>query len=327
MAPTKNPKKKPGKLPTLQVVFSFRNEEDVLAELISRIRKTLRPLVSREISKFQMVFVNDASSDRSLEILTAEKQAGGDLVVLTTSRRFGVSPCVVAGFEHTTADYVVYMDADLQDPPELIPLMLRAAQKEGADVIHSRRLSRKGEGWLKLKITSLGYFILNKSTNGMILPEVGDFKMLTRKAVAHLLEQKETKPFLRGLITWIGFKQHILDYQREARFSGDTKFPVLSPKVISNFLDSALISFSTVPLKAALIIGFLVSGGAFLYLAAVIVMKLCGLNLPGWSALMTTILFLGGIQLFTIGILGLYIGNIAEQVKQRSRVIIDKILE
>lgn len=327
MATTKNLKKKPGKLPSIEVVFSFRNEEDVLEELISRVRKSLRPLVSHEISKFQMVFVNDDSTDRSLEILTTQKNLGNDLAVLTTSRRFGVSPCVVAGFEYSTADFVVYMDADLQDPPELIPEMLRAALRENAEVVHTRRLSRKGEGWVKLKITSLGYFILNKSTNGMILPEIGDFKMLSRKAVTHLLEQKETKPFMRGLITWIGFRQFILDYQREARFSGDTKFPVLSAKVISNFLDSALISFSTIPLKAALIIGFLVSGGAFLYLAAVIVMKIIGLNLPGWSALMTAILFLGGIQLFTIGILGLYIGNIAEQVKQRSRVIIDKVLE
>lgn len=315
------------KKPSLEIVFSFRNEDDVLGELITRVRACLRPLVGKTLSSYRMIFVNDRSTDGSLDILRREKSAGKDLCVLTTSRRFGVSPCVIAGFQYSRADYVVYMDADLQDPPELIPEMLRQATDEGAQVVHTRRLKRRGEGWLKMRLTALGYFLLQKSTDGMIQPEVGDFKLIARKALNHILEQREQKPFLRGLITWIGFKQTTVAYEREARFSGDTKFPVLSWKVISNFLDSALISFSTIPLKGALFVGFAVSAGAFAYLLAVVIMKFMGMNLPGWSALMVTILFLGGIQLFTVGILGLYVGSIAEQIKGRSRIILDEILD
>lgn len=173
----------------------------------------------------------------------------------------------------------------------------------------------------------MGYAILTRVTGGMIIPEVGDFKLISRKVATYLCATKDSNPFLRGLVQSIGFRQTTIQYEREVRFSGDTKFPLFGPRVIANFLDSALISFSTAPLKWALFLGFATSFFSFIYLLAVVAMKFAGISIPGWSAIMATILFLGGIQLFTIGILGLYVGSIHEQIKDRPRVIIDRVID
>jgi len=314
-------------LKSLAIVFSFRNEEAVLGELIRRIRLSVGGEVGKTLRSYRMIFVNDDSTDRSLEILLSEKEKRDDLAILTTSRRFGVSPCVLAGFAHAETDLIVYLDADLQDPPELIPRMIRAHLDEQAEVVHTRRLKREGETPGKKLWTRLGYAILKRVTGGMILPEVGDFKLVSRKVAVHLCAMRDANPFLRGLVQSIGFRQTIVDYEREARYSGKTKFPLFSPKVIAHFLDSALISFSTAPLKWALFLGFATSFFSFIYLLAVVGMKFAGISIPGWSAIMATILFLGGIQLFTIGILGLYVGSIHEQIKDRPRVIIDRVID
>jgi dolichol-phosphate mannosyltransferase len=152
---------------------------------------------------------------------------------------------------------------------------------------------------------------------------VGDFKLLSRRAVNQLVRFREKKPFTRGLVNWIGFNQTTITYHREERFAGNTKFPIFSWGVISNFLDSALISFSDVPLKISLLVGFLVSFGAFSYLIVILIMKYLNWSLPGWSAIMATMLMLGGIQLFTLGMLGLYINSIFIETKRRPNYIID----
>lgn len=308
----------------ISVVFSFFNEEDVLEELVSRVRTALAKELSGRIRGYEMIFVNDRSTDGSLAILQQLAEGNDDIKIINMSRNFGISPCVFAGFEHSSGDAVIYMDSDLQDPPELIPQMLDLWLKNPEmDVIHTRRASRAGESKIKLFMTKIGYSILHKVSHIAIQPEVGDFKLLSRRAVNQLVRFKEHRPFTRGLVNWIGFNQTTITYHREERFAGETKFPVFSWGVISNFLDSALISFSDVPLKISLLLGFLVSFGAFGYLVVIFIMKYLNWSLPGWSAIMATMLMLGGIQLFTLGMLGLYINAIFIESKKRPNYIIE----
>jgi dolichol-phosphate mannosyltransferase len=304
----------------ISVVFSFYNEEDNIPELVRRVRAALRPVVGRE---YEMIFVNDRSTDNSLTLLKAEADREHDVKIVNMSRNFGVSVCALAGMRYAKGDVVIYLDADLQDPPELIPTLLETWKREQADVVHTVRTRREGENPVKLLITKIGYRILRKLSNIHLTENAGDYKLLSRRAVDHLLTLQEKQPFLRGLVVWVGFKQTQVQYVREPRFKGATKFPVFGHRVIGNFLESALISFSDVPLKVSLIIGFIIAFGAFIYLLIVVVMKLMGYNLPGWSAIMVTMLMLGGIQLITIGMLGLYINSIYLETKKRPNYIVE----
>lgn len=307
---------------TLSVVFSFRNEEQNLELLIPRLREVCKGMA---LKSYEFVFVNDCSTDRSLEILMREQQAAGDIVIVNTSRRFGVSECVMAGFSESKGDYVVYMDADLQDPPELIPEMMEMALRERAEVVYTTRRKRDGETWIKLQVTKFGYWLLKSFSSIEVPYNSGDFKLLSRRVVMEVLRLKEQKPFMRGLVTWVGFKQSQLFYDRAPRARGETKFPIFSRKVIYNFLDSALISFSDAPLKAALGMGIVITGGAVLLFVWILIQKMIGWALPGWTAVMATILVLGGVQLFILGIIGLYIHTIYLQVKGRPLFIVDRV--
>jgi len=305
--------------PKISVVLSFYNEGAVLEELIKRLEKAF----TLTDCDHELIFVNDASTDRSKEILLEKAQHDRRIKIITMSRPFGVSPCVLAGMEYSTGDAVIYMDADLQDPPELIPEMIKTWREGGCEIVNTKRRSRAGESGLKMFITAVGYAILTKVSDIGLEKEEGDFKLLSRRAVKELIRLKEIRPFTRGMVKWIGFKQQTLVYDREARFAGDTKFLAWGWRVISNFLDSALISFSDLPLKLSLFLGFLVSAGAFFYLFIIFIMKFMGIAMPGWSAIMATMLVLGGIQLLTIGVLGLYINAIFIETKRRPNFIIE----
>lgn len=306
------------------MVFSFFNEEDVLEELVSRVRNVFHRELKDRVDSHEMIFVNDRSTDGSLALLQQLANENDDIRIINMSRNFGISPCVFAGFEYSSGDAVIYMDADLQDPPEIIPQMVNLwIDSRETDVIHTKRSSRAGESRIKLLITRIGYAILHKASSITIQPEVGDFKLLSRRAVNQLIRFKEHRPFTRGLVNWIGFNQTTILYNRDKRHAGDTKFPVFSWGVISNFLDSALISFSDAPLKISLLLGFLVSFGAFGYLVIIFIMKYLNWSIPGWSAIMATMLLLGGIQLFTMGMLGLYINAIFIEAKKRPNYIVE----
>lgn len=308
----------------ISVIFSFFNEEDVLEELVTRVRRVFSDDLKGRISDHELIFVNDRSTDDSLALLHRLAEGNSDIRIINMSRNFGISPCVFAGFEHASGDAVIYMDADLQDPPEIIPQMVNLwLDDQKIDIIHTRRSSRAGESRIKLLITKIGYKILHKASSIKIQPEVGDFKLLSSRAIKQLVRFRENKPFTRGLVNWIGFNQTTITYHREQRFAGETKFPIFSWGVISNFLDSALISFSDAPLKLSLLLGFLVSFGAFGYLVVIFFMKFMQWSLPGWSAIMATMLLLGGIQLFTLGMLGLYINAIFVEAKNRPNYIIE----
>jgi dolichol-phosphate mannosyltransferase len=310
--------------PRISVVFSFWNEEDVLPELIRRTREVCEGLVARgEIGGYEMVFVNDASTDRSEAILRAEARRRGDIRLINMSRNFGVSPCVLAGMQYASGDAVIYMDADLQDPPELIPELIRKWQDDPeVDVVHTVRHVRLGESRIKRLLTRIGYATL-RTVSSIDLPnEAGDFKLLSRRAVDQVVQYREKRPFMRGLVCSIGFKQERVDYDRQPRASGQTKFPVLGWKVIRNFLDSAVISFSDVPLKLAGGLGLLFTAVGCCWIVALLTQWWLGHAVPGWIAVLAGVATMGGLQLLSIGVLGSYISGIYLETKGRPNFIV-----
>lgn len=308
----------------VSVVFSFFNEEDVLPELIRRTCAVLERLrESGTIGDYELIYVNDASTDGSERLLRTEIERRPQVRLINMSRNFGVSPCVLAGMRHARGDAVIYMDSDLQDPPEVIPELVQLWQSDpDVDVVHTVRHSRAGETRLKMAVTRLGYAIL-RAVSSIDLPrEAGDFKLLSRRAANLVLQFHEQRPFMRGLVCWIGLKQAKVYYSRQPRWSGKTKFHVLGPKVIRNFLDSAVISFSDVPLKLATFAGLAFAAVACAWIAWVLAAWSRGAEVPGWSVTLAAVFFTGGVQLMSVGILGSYIGSIFLEAKGRPNYIV-----
>ena len=313
----------------VSVVLSFYNERSLLPEVLERMRAVFTPLIANKwVSSYELIFVNDNSSDESEKYLKSELPHG-DIVIINMSRNFGVSECVMAGLAHASGDAVIYMDCDLQDPPEVIPRLVEAWRNDSeVEVVYTTRTRRAGENWLKMLVTKFGYRFINAISEIELKIDSGDFKLLSRRAVDSLLQLKEDKPYMRGMVSWIGFKQVQIFYERLERFDGreNSKMNVLSRKVIYYWLDRALISFSDAPLKIMLFFGFGLSMISFLYVLVVITQKIMGLSVPGWAAIMSSVLFLGGVQIMMLGFIGLYIGVIFKEVKQRPLYIIKDIL-
>ena len=280
------------------------------------------------VASYELVFINDCSTDSSEKFLRSELE-GGDIVIINMSRNFGVSECVMAGLEHARGEAIIYMDSDLQDPPEVIPKLIEAwISDPSTEVVYTTRTKRKGEHWLKLFTTRIGYRFINSISEIELFVDSGDFKLMSRRVVEQLLQMKEDRPYMRGLVNWIGFKQTQVMYERMERFDGreNTKMPVLSKKVLYYWIDRALISFSDAPLKLVLFLGFILSSISFLYILVVIGQKILGLSVPGLAAIMSAVLFLGGVQMMMLGFVGLYIGAIFREVKKRPRYVIDKVI-
>jgi glycosyltransferase involved in cell wall biosynthesis len=313
----------------ISVILSFYNEREILPELLQRMRAVFSLLIkNNQISSYELVFVNDSSTDESEKYLMAELDKG-DIVLVNMSRNFGVSECVIAGMAQASGDAMIYMDADLQDPPEVIPQLIEAWRADAeAEVIYTTRTRREGEHWLKMLVTKIGYRFINAISEIELQVDSGDFKLLSRRVVDNLLQLKEDKPYMRGLVSWIGFKQVQVFYERLERFDGreNTKMNVLSRKVLYYWLDRALISFSDAPLKMMLFVGFGLSVISFFYIIVVLVQKALGLSIPGFSAIMSAILFLGGVQIMMLGFIGLYVGAIFREGKRRPRYIVKNVL-
>ena len=311
----------------VSMIFSFKNEEDVLPELILRVRNVLKLEKDKGlVSSHELIFINDRSTDRSEEILIEQEKGHNDIKIINMSRTFGVSPCVMTGLKYSTGDAAIYMDADLQDPPEVISKMLEV-WKEGdnVDVVHTVRIFRAGEPFIKLQIAKLGYWILRKTASIDIIAEAGDFKFLSRRVINHLNQLSEYNPFMRGMVSWVGFNQQNVTYKRERRFAGDTKFPIFSRKVINNFFSSALISFSNVPLQWTSLIGLGGLGISTLAFLLFIFQKISGFDSPEWLLVIISIFFVGSIQLIGVGILGLYVQSIYIATKNRPNYIIESV--
>tara|TARA_B100000989_G_scaffold298254_1_gene286736 strand:+ start:486 stop:1409 length:924 start_codon:yes stop_codon:yes gene_type:complete len=300
----------------VSLVISFKNEEKNLNELIKRCVKVIE-----KNDQYEIIFVDDASTDKSLEVLLNHRKENKNIKIITTSRTFGVSPCVLAGFKKAKGDVIIYMDSDLQDPPEIIDELINK-HKEGYEVVHTVRKKRFGESLYKIFLTKIAYKLINLFSDIELLENAGDFKLISKNALHEILKIQDVDPYLRGLSVWVGYKQSYVSYERQPRLFGKSKFTFLNNLNPYKEFIRGITSFSLVPLYFSLFIGVIFSLVSFVFLLLVILQKYLGLNLPGWSAIMVAILFLGGMILFTLGILGIYIGNIFKQVQGRQKYII-----
>lgn len=295
---------------SLSIVIPVYNEEETLPELYKRLSK-LGQSLNRE---YEIILANDGSSDDSWAVIQELSEKDSHFKGVCLSRNFGHQVCLTAGLEHATGDLIVMMDADLQDPPELIPKMIRAHEKGGFDVVYAVREERKGETWFKKFSASLYYRILETFTQISIPVDTGDFRLITRQALDCLLSIKERDRFIRGLFTWIGFNQTGIKYKRDERYRGETKYPL---RKMIRFAIDGITSFSRVPLQAATWLGFLSALIGFIYAINVIWDRFTGSTVPGWASLSVIVLFFGGVQLITLGVLGEYVGRIFDEVKRR----------
>ena len=303
----------------ISFVFSFKNEENNLEELIKRVDSSVKKLKNYN---YELIFVNDDSDDNSAKILE-NLQKTFPITLINMSRTFGVGPCVLAGFNHAKGDCVVYMDSDLQDPPELLDKLINKYEN-GADVVHTVRTERLGETKIKLLLTKIAYKLINFLSDINLPSEAGDFKLISKKALSKILDQKESRPYIRGLSVWVGFKQAYVEYVRKPRHEGKTKFPLFSAGPISQFVNGVT-AYSLKPLYFGIILGMTSIVFSILLIFYAFYMKFTNLAVPGTAGIIITISFFSGIILLTIGITGLYIARIFEEVRGRDAYVIKNI--
>ncbi len=291
----------------VSVVAPVYNEEATIEEFHARVCAALEGL------PFELVLVDDGSSDGSPMLL--DRLAAGDprVRVVSLSRNFGHQTALTAGLDHAKGDAVVMLDADLQDPPELIPKMLDH-WRAGCDVVYAVREARAGESRFKLSTARWFYTLFDKLAQVELQHNSGDFRLLDRRPLDALLSMRERNRFLRGMTVWVGYTQAAVPYQRDPRYAGETKYTL--SRMLKFSLD-AISSFSHRPLQLATLLGFLISTLAFIAIPVVVVLRLMGSYLPGFSALTIVVLLLGGIELIAIGIIGEYVGRIYDEVKGR----------
>jgi dolichol-phosphate mannosyltransferase len=282
----------------------------VIAELGRRLGEAMALLDGPS----EAILVDDGSRDRSRERMLQLHRADPRFKIVALSRNFGHQVAVSAGLDHASGDAVVVMDADLQDPPELVPEMARL-WREGYDVVYGVREDRSTDSWFKRRSAGLFYAVLRRLTEFDIPANVGDFRLVDRRALDAVRSMRERSRFLRGMFTWVGFRQTGVPYRRSERHAGETKYPL---RKMVNFAIDGVVNFSQVPLRLALNAGFLFALLAFTLGFAAIIAKLAGaFTIPGWASLTVAVCFLGGLQLMMIGVLGEYIGRIYDEVKSR----------
>jgi dolichol-phosphate mannosyltransferase len=295
--------------PEISVVLPCFNELPNLVELRRRVVAVLEATGR----SFEVLFVDDGSRDGSFETMTAFAAEDSRLRALRLSRNFGHQMALTAGIDRARGRFVAAMDADLQDPPELLGEMLAKAD-EGYEVVYAQRMSREGESAFKKATAYFFYRVLRRSTKVDIPVDAGDFRLLGPRAVAAFRSLREHHRFIRGMTAWVGFRQVGVPFARPARRLGETKYPLR--KMLGLALDG-LTSFSSLPLRLGTWLGFSVSLFAFLYIVVVVTLKVLGINERGWTTMMGWILLLGGVQLMLIGVLGEYLGRIYDEVKAR----------
>ncbi len=291
----------------LSVVAPVYNEEATLEEFYSRVCTALDGL------RFELVLVDDGSTDTSGAVLERLALSDPRVHVVSLSRNFGHQTALTAGLDHAAGDAVVMLDADLQDPPELIPRMLDH-WSAGCDVVYAVREQRDGESRFKLTTARWFYRLFDKLAQVELQHNSGDFRLLDRRALDALLSMRERSRFLRGMTVWVGYRQAAVPYSRDPRYAGETKYTL--SKMLRFSLD-AVSSFSHRPLQLATLLGFVISTLAFIAIPVVIVLRILGSYLPGFGSITIAVLLLGGIQLIAIGIIGEYVGRIYDEVKGR----------
>ncbi|XZG70662.1 glycosyltransferase family 2 protein [Chitinibacteraceae bacterium HSL-7] len=296
----------------ISVVVPAYNEQDVLHQFHTRLSAVFDGMASYDC---EVVYVNDGSRDRTQLIIDALVERDDRVASVDLSRNFGKEIAMTAGLEHARGDWVVMIDADLQDPPELIPDLLARAL-EGFDTVYARRTHRDGESAVKKATAAAFYRLMDRLSGKVRIPrDTGDFRLMSRRAVDALLQLKEQHRFMKGLFAWIGFPSTAFEYRRDPRAAGDTKFNYWK---LWNFALEGITSFTLGPLKVATYLGMTVAALAFLYGAWIVAKTMIwGESVHGYPTIMVTMLFLGGVQLFFIGVLGEYLGRIFDETKGR----------
>lgn len=305
-----------GEKPLLSVVVPCMNEEAVIGETCRRLTAVL----SQAEFAFELIFVDDGSKDRTPEILRELQITDARIRVVRLSRNFGHQVAITAGLEHAAGDAAAVIDADLQDPPEVL-LEFVAKWMDGYDVVYGVRAEREGETAFKLWTAKMFYRVIGKLSDTTIPLDTGDFRLMDRRVVDALLSMPERDRFVRGMVSWLGFSQVAVSYSRAARFAGETKYPLY--KMIK-FATDGIVSFSIIPLRLATWIGFLASGLSVLGIVIVLLeryLRVPGL-VRGWSSAVIAVLFIGGVQLVCMGIIGEYIGRIYGESKRRPLYIV-----
>lgn len=302
--------------PTISVIAPIYNESGNLDELYRRVAQTLEPLVE----SWELILVDDGSRDGSTEMIRTLARQDPRVRPVIFARNFGHQLAVTAGLDYSRGDAVVIIDSDLQDPPEVIADMV-ARWREGYHIVYAQRAEREGETWFKKLTASLFYRLINRITNMPIPVDTGDFRLMDRKVVDVMVRMRERHRFIRGMSVWVGFKQTGVTYKRAARKSGETKYPL---RKMIKFASDAITSFSYLPLQFATYMGFLSAGLSILAIPIVVGLRLWGSHEPllGQATTLIAVLFLGGVQLISLGILGEYIGRLYDEAKNRPLYVV-----
>jgi glycosyltransferase involved in cell wall biosynthesis len=305
-------------LPTYSLVVPAHNEEAVIEELVDRLTGVMEALDGDA----ELILVDDGSSDRTYELMLEAAHGDPRIRLVQLSRNFGHQIALTAGVDVAAGDAVIVLDADLQDPPEVI-LQMAARWREGYDVVYAVRGARNGETRFKRATASAFYRGFNRISEVKVPVDVGDFRLVDRRALEVFSRMRESNRFVRGMFSWIGLNQTGVVYARQERFAGATHYPL---RKMLRFATTGLISFSGAPLRAALNTGFLVSGLAFTLAVWSLIVKLTGFyNVPGWTSIVVATTFIGGIQLMVLGVIGEYIGDIHAEVKRRPLYVVSEL--
>lgn len=303
---------------SITILIPAYNEEQVLPALYKRLNM-LADTLSRYSLEF--LFVNDGSKDKTLAIIKDYAKNDKRVSYVNLSRNFGKEIAMIAGIDHVHSDALVIIDADLQDPPELIPDMV-TLWEQGYDDVYARRTKRLGESWFKKFSSRMFYRVLQKSTTIPIQRDTGDFRLLDRRCVDALKQIRETERYTKGFFSWIGFNKKEIEYVRDPRAAGQTHWNYL--KLVNLAIDG-IVSFTTAPLRISTVMGILISLFAFGYIIYLVIRTIIyGTDLAGYASTMAVILFLGGVQLLSLGIIGEYIGRIFNETKQRPLYLVEE---
>lgn len=303
----------------VSILIPFYNEQDVLPSLFERLQSLID---CNDNYQWEVMLINDGSADNSLCLVKQMRLRDKRFRYIDLSRNFGKETAMLAGFDNVTGDCMVIMDADLQHPPEVIPQMLKLWE-EGYDDIYGKRNSRGKEPWLRRKLSLLYYKLLQKTTNVSILQNVGDFRLLDRICIDALCSMRESQRYTKGMFQWIGFKKKEFTFDQDDRVAGNTKWSYIK---LLNLAIEGITSYTTSPLKIATVMGLIVSLCAFIYMLFVLIKALVvGDPVAGYPTIMVVMLFLGGVQLLSLGIIGEYIGRIFNETKNRPAYFIREI--
>lgn len=302
----------------ITILIPAYNEQAVLPHLYDRLNKLAG---DNDDYDFEFLFVNDGSRDKTLTLLQKYSKLDDRLSYVNLSRNFGKETAMIAGIDHVQADAMVIIDADLQDPPELIPEMIKHWE-DGYDDVYARRRSRAGESFIKKKTSELFYKILQHSTSIPIQTDTGDFRLLDRRCIEALKQFRESERYTKGLFSWIGYHKKEILYDRDPRAAGETKW---NYSKLFNLAIDGITSFTTAPLRIASVLGFVISIVAFIYIVYLLVRPLFGVPTgDGYSSMMAVILFLGGVQLLSLGVIGEYIARIFVESKNRPLYFVEE---